>query len=177
MNDACDLLKKARYDLKLFEERASSYDLFNLIVDLTHICDWIENDKRFESDKHLESIKRRAKHLSYKDKEGVLVRQLCNKAKHFKKNPSTEHRSAGQSAAQLGMVQRVPASFSVTVDGEKVDVLKLCQSVLKKWETMLEQPESRYATNMITSSSTLSNVVGTTIFWRRTLPASRRGVP
>lgn len=68
MKDGYDFLEKARYDLKLFEERASSYNLFNLISDLTHLHDWIVKDERFSLD-----VKDAANHLKDFDSEAIII--------------------------------------------------------------------------------------------------------
>lgn len=133
MRDAFDLLEKARYDFELFETTATSYSLFNLLYDLTHLHDWITKDEKFDL------VKEKADELKEKDYEIKLVRQLCNRAKHFEKrhaSPETMY----QSGIAMLVVIGVPMQdlYFVVSSGKTSNLLPLCKSVLEKWEDLLK---------------------------------------
>src|ERR1700733_14086099 len=82
-----DLLVKARSDLSRLETLVNAYDVFNCLCTLNHIPDWIRSDEQQNA-----SVKAAAENLK-KNSKVDAVRQLCNRAKHFKitdKSPRTE---------------------------------------------------------------------------------------
>ena len=76
LNDAYDLLEKARYELAELNSREHPYKLFNLLCILEHVNDWVEKDQP-----HLKK-KREAIHTG---SVANSVRVLCNRVKHFRK--------------------------------------------------------------------------------------------
>lgn len=73
-----DLFCKAKHDLKVFCEKPSSYNLFNLVCVLNHLREWIEKDQSYD---------RKSKQLCVelnKNQNYKIIKAVCNNAKHFR---------------------------------------------------------------------------------------------
>jgi hypothetical protein len=128
-----DLLDKAGHDLIELKLQVNSYSLFNCICTLNHIADWISADPRYESlSAQVDEIK--------KERNVEIVRQLCNRAKHFSRNkvsPTTQvHNGYGSGRYGLGNYQEGEPSYLVEVDGSMLNVLDVLSAARSKWEAL-----------------------------------------
>lgn len=114
-----DLVAKCRFDWKQFTRawrnaEESCYHLFNIVLSLNHLFDWILNDpdieqgtkllciRQFNPYNHEELQRARTQYSVYSHSSLVdatlstnsqqrLIRQVCNRAKHSKHTPVLEH--------------------------------------------------------------------------------------
>jgi hypothetical protein len=132
--DWTDLLVKAGSDLSRLETLVSSYDVFNCLCTLNHIPDWISKDEKQNA-----SVKEAAANLKQNPKVDA-VRQLCNRAKHFKvadKSPRTRM-EVGFGAGRYGRGDYGVGepSYTAEVDGQTMSVLDLLRDVAAEWEKL-----------------------------------------
>jgi hypothetical protein len=129
-----ELLVKAQSDLSRLESSVNAYDVFNCLCTLNHIPDWIRNDEKQNA-----TVKTAAENLMKTSKVDA-VRQLCNRAKHFKitdKSPRTQMEigfGAGRyGRGEYGVGER---SYAVEVDGQMTNVLEILRDVAAEWEKL-----------------------------------------
>ncbi|WP_353225456.1 hypothetical protein [Salinisphaera hydrothermalis] len=82
---AHDLFKKCQYELALFEHESNHYNLFNLLVTLSHLRDWIWPLGHTRYDEATPESKAAADfhRFLHNDLDYCVVRDLSNSAKHF----------------------------------------------------------------------------------------------
>lgn len=103
-----DVIEKSKFELKKLEicriHPDYDYLLFNITVSINHLFEWCIRDEELDEEKRLECIRRFNPYESRDDvardfeklyrklsifpdvnEKQLVVRQLCNKAKHFKK--------------------------------------------------------------------------------------------
>lgn len=131
-----DLLQKAKTDFSKLDELVNSYDLFNCLCTVNHIPDWIEKDPKVA-----EAVKQAGANL-YEINPGVrVVRELCNRAKHFERKDSSPETNQ-QSGFGAGRYGKGPygigePTYEVEVCGEMINVLNLMRDVIGEWEKLL----------------------------------------
>lgn len=138
LQTAGDLFRKAERDLKRFDAKPNAYVLFDLLVTLNHIWDWVQNDDTIPRDVK-SNAPSQATHREIK-----LVLELCNRAKHFKRGnaPDTTHvRSGtlGTVGAQLPFVLGGVPMYLVNDGGDFRDVREVAFSALTTWKTFLNE--------------------------------------
>jgi hypothetical protein len=134
-----DLYEKARHDFDKLNTEVNSYDLFNFLCTIHHLSDWV---------KALLRAKDLAKDLKFpkileESKELEIIRDLCNRAKHFNKDrnsvvkETSSQQGYGMGRYGMGEYGVGEPSYTVTVDGQKLDVLELCREALGIWENWI----------------------------------------
>jgi hypothetical protein len=128
-----DPLAKAGDDLIDLKLNTNSHSLFNCVCTLNHIPDWISADPEAE---HLAASVEEFK----KDRNIELVRQLCNRAKHFRRkkdSPATAVLDGyGSGRYGVGAYGQGKPTYLVELDGEMLDVTKVLSAARAKWETL-----------------------------------------
>lgn len=130
-----DLLQKAKFDFSKLDAQVNSYDLFNCLCTVNHIPDWIEKDSGVA-----ESVKEAAASLCQNNQNISVVRQLCNRAKHFTRqdfSPNTKQQTGyGAGRYGKGPYGVGEPTYAVEVNGEMVNVLNLMRAVIGEWEKL-----------------------------------------
>ncbi len=128
-----DLYEKARHDFDKLNTEVNSYDLFNFLCTINHLSEWIEAETKEKLHETLKS----------KDKLNPTlktIRDLCNRAKHFEKSFNSivqeisVQQGYGMGRYGVGKYGEGEPSYTVTVYGQKLDVLELCREALGIWE-------------------------------------------
>jgi hypothetical protein len=127
------LLDKAGHDLIELKLLVNPYSIFNCICTLNHVPDWISADPKF---RHLSAVVEEFK----KDRNIDVVRQLCNRAKHFSRkdvSPATEvHTGYGSGRYGVGAYGVGEPTYLVEVDGSMLNVMDVLSAAHAKWETL-----------------------------------------
>jgi len=127
-----DLYSKAEYEFSKIDKLMNSYDLFNFLCTINHLYDWAKNDPSL-SGKSIPD-----------NQKGVLdvVRQLCNRAKHFEKRnthpDTTVKKGYGMGRYGVGVYGVGEPSYTVSIDGKDVQALEICKSALDEWEKFIK---------------------------------------
>ena len=130
-----DLVAKAKFDFASLEKLVNSYDVFNCLCSLNCIPEWIKSSEM------LEEILQEADRIKRKPNADT-VRQLCNRAKHFKrldKSPETSVKTGyGSGRYGIGAYNTGEPTLEVEIEGKMVNVLDLLRDVLAEWEALAE---------------------------------------
>jgi hypothetical protein len=131
-----DLLQKAKVDFSKLDEQVNSYDLFNCLCTVNHIPDWIKKDSKVT-----EALKLTGANLYSTNPNIRLVRELCNRAKHFERKSSSPetNQQFGYGTGRYGMGSYGigEPTYEVEVGGKMVNVLKLMRNVIEEWEKLM----------------------------------------
>jgi hypothetical protein len=129
---AVDLLRKSQLDFGRFDEEVNSHNVFNFLCTLNHIPDWVIKDETLPKDAREEAEKLKKEH------DVNLIRQLCNRAKHFRKkasDPTTRVQSGfGHGRFGKGPFGVGEPSHEVKDGGTYVNVLHIGRRALTAWE-------------------------------------------
>lgn len=135
--DYRDLYNKAQHDFAKLNNLVNSYDLFNFLCTVNHIHDWAKKDIQLSG---VTLPDNRTGKLN-------IVRQLCNRAKHFKKGQgspdTTVKKGWGTGRYGVGKWGIGEPSYTVTADGQEVSVLEICKDALTEWESFIAQNPSK----------------------------------
>ena len=176
IHGAVELLKKCEYDYeKLCSETChpfNEYHLFDLLVGLNHLYEWVLLDQSlpkelkercfsefypysgtnvsscFKADLKAFQVKNPKLESPKSNEYQKAVRDLCNKAKHFKINKHIESSQKQYSAVfgatglQFGSDRAHFGAFSsyahtVDIEGEMVEINKIIGSLLDSWKSYL----------------------------------------
>ena len=88
-----DLYQKAKSEYKKFCKNPNDYDLFNLIISLCHLREWIhplKKDTYVNKKKSEYSIEELIHSNLYENEHYQIIRLLCNNSKHFNDIEITE---------------------------------------------------------------------------------------
>jgi hypothetical protein len=103
-----DLWAKARNDYASFHSSKNEYDLFNLILDLTHLADWLSPGRRSYGNKYDLPISAGPRaDMGFvatlaESTQFNTLRLLCNNGKHWKEGQNTPRRGI-QHGAVVGL--------------------------------------------------------------------------
>jgi hypothetical protein len=125
-----DLFIKAKADLGKLDKLVNSYDLFNYLVTINHLHDWVKEETGNDCARPVGG-------------DLDLVRRLCGRSKHFKKRPihppTTVNTGYGMGRYGVGLYGVGEPSYLVTQDdGTEVPILDLCKSALQTWDDYLK---------------------------------------
>jgi len=130
LRTAQDLLDKAKRDYEACKANPSADLVFNLVCTLNHVSDWADKDE----ETRIPAAE--VGHVSSSD-EARIVRQLCNRFKHFEKksgHPEVSHRPGGAfSSAFSDGFDNAPEAYVVDDRGEQLDILSICSSLIQLW--------------------------------------------
>src|ERR1700722_4838580 len=131
-----DLLDKAGHDIIELKIQVNPFSLFNCICTLNHVSDWISADPKVQ---YLSGAVEEFK----KDRNIDVVRQLCNRAKHFhrrKDSPTTVvHSGYGAGRYGVGAYGVGEPTYLVEVESVMLDVTDVLSAARAKWETLRDR--------------------------------------
>ncbi len=135
LRDAKDLLQKAKLDLEAFNTEPGDYHLFNLLCSLNHISDWILKDPSMPL-----SVSTKVVSLT-KEKNVDLIRQLCNRVKHFRKRNAPNIDRTGFGVLPFGVGRFGVAEYFIQNNDELLLIQDICVAAYKVWEVLLSQSD------------------------------------
>jgi hypothetical protein len=154
IKDSQDLLRKCEYDYEQLSkigrnQPVYSFVLFNLILGLNHIFDWVLNDDKNTIERKVSCITqfnpyRKDEHLprEYGDlyetdglilqtnKQQRMVRLLANRVKHLNEEKAKTEKA--ENIFSVG-IKLDTAWFTATIDGEWMEVTAQCAFLLDQW--------------------------------------------
>lgn|GEM_PF-2626760 len=161
-----DLFEKSKYEMQMMETCRShpdyDYLLFNVTVSVNHLFEWCIRDKNLDENIRLECVKRfnpyetpydvpRDFHGLYKkietfpvvNEEQLVIRQLCNKAKHFKKtNVETQSRKNISVCGVMRCGDRLCQfhyQYDVEISNSEKKLNVVLSEMLDKWGTFINE--------------------------------------
>jgi len=160
LRDYRDLFWKCKHDLKQFwmthDDELSSYGLFNLVVTIDHLFDWVLNDPALPENKKARCIERfnpygpgeRIPNGFEKyypacppstNEDHRLVRKVANKAKHRRLEPETPMlRGTALVGSDLERLSEVEyTGYFAGGAEEHGDLPALCEDLLRDWQKFL----------------------------------------
>lgn len=128
-----DLYEKAKYDFSKLNKKLNSYDLFNFLCTISHLHDWAKHAPELIG-------------IEIPDNTGGslgIVRQLCNRAKHFEKRQShpdtTVKMGYGMGRYGVALYGSGEKSYIVNIEGKELPVLAICSDAMKIWENFINK--------------------------------------
>jgi len=166
-----DLHKKCIYELQVIESSINdslllSYNLFNLVCTLNHMFDWCIGDDSIDEtlrkecltqfnpwrdepkDKEIKKLYNKIENKTTNFNQ-YLIREICNKAKHFKNNPILINDmcySVAMGNFQMGELQmgEFVYKFIVEKDDKEYDILETCRELISEWNDFIVQNHCGY---------------------------------
>jgi hypothetical protein len=125
------MLDKAHREHKRLREHFDIDNVFNFLITANHIRDYVER---------LGSVPQQALGAFLKDQDLKDCRDLCDKGKHVtltkRPDPSTRIKHSQIGAGMMGdMMVGAGDTWYLVSGGREVDVERLADRVIQKWET------------------------------------------
>jgi hypothetical protein len=129
-----DLFEKAKRDFVKMDSELNTDNIFNFFVTAYHVMDYVKAQGKARQD---------AIEKMYDDEDFQMCNYLCNKGKHLKltkltKGDPFQTRHSFGAVYGKAMYNEVTynekESYSLIAGRKKIDVTKIGQRLLKKWE-------------------------------------------
>ena len=132
-----DMLRKARHDFEVLKKELNAYNLFNFIVTVYHIRDYV---------KTMGTIPKNVIDQLNKDDDFALARFICNRGKHLvlKQKHRIEVNEAYVGAVSGRAISGLARSglrewYVLFVNGKELDPIELGDRLLTMWDKFFKK--------------------------------------